>query len=210
MTEQKSSPPGEESEVLVVDDEPRLAGLFASWLTAGWSVSTAYSGDEALEKIDESTDIVLLDRRMPGQSGDDVLSTLRSKDDDTRVLMITAVEPDFDIIEMGFDDYLVKPVSKDELLTALTDVLERAAYESSVQEYYALVSKRALLEKEKTEHELGESTVYQELTDRIEEVAAETDQAIANFESHTDFAAAFRDIESGSDEVSGSLPDNPN
>ncbi|ELZ00934.1 response regulator receiver protein [Natrialba chahannaoensis JCM 10990] len=202
--EQNGSPVGEESEVLVVDDEPRLADLFEGWLASKWSVSTAYSGEEALEKVSESVDLVLLDRRMPEQSGDDVLATIRSRGYDTRVVMVTAVDPDFDIIDMEFDDYLVKPVSKDELLDNVADVLERAAYESSVREYYSLASKRALLEKEKAEHELNESTAYQELLARIDDVAAETDRTISRLESHTDFADVFRDLDSGTDGVSSS------
>ncbi|ADD07283.1 receiver box response regulator (plasmid) [Natrialba magadii ATCC 43099] len=201
MTERNGSPTSEQSEVLVVDDEPRLADLFESWLSAEWSVSTAYSGKEALEKITDTVNIVLLDRRMPEQSGDDVLSAIRSNGYDTRVVMVTAVDPDFDIIEMGFDDYLVKPVSKDELIASVEDVLGRAAYESSIREYYSLVSKRALLEKEKAEHELAENPAYQELTVRIEDIAAETDRTIARLEDHTDFADVFRDIDSGTDSV---------
>jgi len=155
------------AEVLVVDDEARLADLFAAWLQTDWVVETAYDGEEALEKMADSVEVVLLDRRMPGLSGDEVLEQIRDQGYDSRVVMVTAVDPDFDIIEMGFDDYLVKPVSKDELVDMVDDVADRSDYESDIQEYYALVSKKALLESEKADRELTNNEEYQDLTDRV-------------------------------------------
>ncbi len=84
-----------------------------------YDVRRAYEGHEALELLDGEVNIVLLDRRMPGLSGDEVLSELRRRELHSRVVMVTAVKPDFDIIDMGFDDYLVKPVSKDDLFTTV-------------------------------------------------------------------------------------------
>jgi len=121
------------AEVLVVDDEARLADLFAAWLQTDWVVETAYDGEEALEKMADSVEVVLLDRRMPGLSGDEVLEQIREQGYDSRVVMVTAVDPDFDIIEMGFDDYLVKPVSKDEIVDMVDDVADRSDYESDIQ-----------------------------------------------------------------------------
>jgi len=118
-------------------------------------------------KMADSVEVVLLDRRMPGLSGDEVLEQIRDQGYDSRVVMVTAVDPDFDIIEMGFDDYLVKPVSKDELVDMVDDVADRSDYESDIQEYYALVSKKALLESEKADRELTNNEEYQDLTDRV-------------------------------------------
>jgi DNA-binding response OmpR family regulator len=182
-------------QVLVVDDEPQLADLFATWLEADWTAAAAYSGSEALQKVDSSTEIVLLDRRMPGQSGDDVLEQLREEGYDCRVIMVTAVDPDFDIIEMGFDDYLVKPVSKDELLQAVESVASRNAYASTIQDYYALVSKKALLESEKGDHELEESGEYHELCERTDRLERELDDAVDQLSTHDDFVGAFEDLE---------------
>ncbi len=184
-------------EVLVVDDEARLADLFAAWLQTEWSVETAYDGEEALEKMADSVEVVLLDRRMPGLSGDEVLESIRADGYDCRVVMVTAVDPDFDIIEMGFDDYLVKPVSKDELLGMVSDVSTRTQYEADVQEYYALVSKKALLESEKADRELERNEEYQELRDRVETLQARVDETVSGMQSHDDFVGAFQDLQSG-------------
>ncbi len=183
-------------EILVVDDESRLADLFGAWLGSNWSVGTAYDGSEALEKMSDSVEVVLLDRRMPGLSGDDVLSEIRSRGYDCRVIMVTAVDPDFDIIEMGFDDYLVKPVSKDELIEIVENVADRSGYKADIQEYYALVSKKALLESEKTERELDDNTEYQDLIERVAELEARVDETVSGMSSHDDFVGAFQDLES--------------
>ncbi len=182
-------------EILVVDDEARLADLFAAWLTTEWTVETAYDGAEALEKMADSVEVVLLDRRMPGLSGDEVLETIREEGYDCRVVMVTAVDPDFDIIEMGFDDYLVKPVSKDELVDMVETVSVRSEYENEIQEYYALVSKKALLESEKTDRELSNNDEYVDLTERVTELEERVDETVSGMKSHDDFVGAFQDLE---------------
>ena len=59
--------------VLVVDDEEAVADAYTAQLEGEYETRTAYSGKEALETVDDGVDIVLLDRRMPGRSGDEVL-----------------------------------------------------------------------------------------------------------------------------------------
>ncbi|WP_226041478.1 response regulator [Natrinema sp. DC36] len=153
--------------VLIVEDEPDLANLYAAWLEDDCDVETAYDGSEALEAIDGAIDVVLLDRRMPGLSGDTVLETIREQSLECRVAMVTAVEPDFDIVELGFDDYLVKPVSKDELVDIIDQLLLRATHDEQLQEFFALASKKALLDDQKTESERRSSQEYAELEDRM-------------------------------------------
>jgi len=184
-------------EVLVVDDEARLADLFAAWIGTERPVETAYDGETALGKMAASVEVVLLDRRMPGLSGDEVLQAIRDEGYDARVVMVTAVDPDFDIIEMGFDDYLVKPVSKDELLDIVEKVQTRSTYEAEVQEYYSLVSKKALLESEKPDRELDNNEEYQELSARVGELRDRIDDTMTGMSSHDDFVGAFQDLPGG-------------
>ncbi len=152
---------------LIVEDEPDLANLYAAWLQGVCDVETAYDGNEALAAIDDSIDVVLLDRRMPGLSGDVVLDTIRDRGLDCRVAMVTAVEPDFDIIGMGFDDYLIKPVSKDELHSIIDQLMLRSTYDEQLQEFFALASKKALLDAEKTDAERKTSEEYARLEDQL-------------------------------------------
>lgn len=187
-----------EPDILVVDDETRLADLYAEWLQQdGWSVETVYDGDAALESLTASIEIVLLDRRMPERTGEDVLEAIRDGGYDARVVMATAVDPDFDIIEMGFDDYLVKPISQTELLTAVDHVTQRATYESDMQTYYTLVSKKALLESKKSAPELHDKEEYQTLCTRVEELEEQTDATVSGLRDHDEFVSVFQDITSG-------------
>ena len=181
--------------VLVVEDEPDLADLYATWLSSEYRVRTAYGGHEALDALDEEVAVVLLDRRMPGLSGDEVLTAVRDRGIDCRVAMVTAVEPDFDIIAMGFDDYLVKPVTKDALADTVSNLCSRNAYDEGVQELVSLASKKALLESEKGVAELEDNDEYQELTDRIETLRADLDQALGDGDDHESFVGFYRDLE---------------
>lgn len=101
---------------LVVDDEQEVADAYALRLRDYCDIETAYSGEAALSIItDSSIDVVLLDRHMPGLSGDDVLSALVERDYDGRVVMVTAVDPGIEVLDMPFDDYLCKPVDREEV-----------------------------------------------------------------------------------------------
>lgn len=184
--------------VLVVDDEPELASLFATWLDDQWTARVAHDGEEALSRIDEEVAVVLLDRRMPGTSGDEVLGTIRERGYDCPVIMVTAIDPDFDIIEMGFDDYLLKPVSADELKETVERVHRRSEYDEIMREYYSLASKRAVLQTEKSCSELERNEEFQRLESRLTALRESVDEAIEGLQTHEDFAAAFRDLDTGS------------
>jgi two-component system, OmpR family, response regulator AdeR len=181
--------------VLVVDDEPQLAELFAIWLDEEWTVRVAHDGEEALSRMDEEVAVVLLDRRMPGMAGDDVLDAIHEAGYNCRVIMVTAVDPDFDIIEMGFDDYLVKPVANDELLATVEGVHRRSEYDEIMREYYSLASKRAVLKTEKSCEELEGNEEFRELERRLTDLRKSVDGTAEGLQTHEEFAAAFRDID---------------
>jgi len=183
----------EPATVLVVDDEPDVADAYAAQLEDQYTVSTAYGGEEALDKMDASVEVVLLDRRMPGISGDEVLETVRERDLNIRVAMVTAVDPDFDIIEMPFDDYIIKPVSRDELYETIERLLNAASYEEQMRQYYALSAKHATLSANKPESELAENQQFQQLTEQMNSLRDELDDRLSEFDDD-DFAAAFRDL----------------
>ena len=182
------------STVLVVDDEQDVADLYSMWLQDDYEVLSAYEGDTALDVLDDAVDVVLLDRRMPGQSGDEVLEVIRERDLNCRVVMVTAVKPDFDILEMGFDDYLVKPVSKEDLRGTVEQMLTRVDYGAQLQEYYSLVSKKAVLESEKDPKTLEANDEYAELEREISQLRTEVDDAREELDDHEDFVGAFRDL----------------
>lgn len=185
--------------VLVVEDEPDLADLYAAWLDDEYRVRTAYGGNEALDVLDEvgdDVDAMLLDRRMPGLSGDEVLDAVTERGIDCRVAMVTAVEPDFDILEMGFDDYLVKPVTSETLGDTVDTLLTRGDYDAGVQDLFSLTSKKAMLEAEKSPSELADNEEYQELTARIDELRDDVDRSLEAVTEDDDFDELFREFDS--------------
>lgn len=164
--------------VLVVDDETSLADLYALWLADGAEVATAYGGGEALERVDANTDVVVLDRRMPRVSGDEVLGTIRNRSLDCRVAMVTAVDPDMDILDLEFDAYLPKAVSKDDLTTTVDRLARCSEYDTAVRRYLSLTAKRDALEATKPLEVLDSSDAYADLLAEID--ALETRDAVAD------------------------------
>jgi two-component system phosphate regulon response regulator PhoB len=119
--------------VLVVDDEPDITALVAYHLAKnGYRVSTAANGHDALRAVaDEKPALIVLDRMLPGISGDDVLATVRATvaSRDTPVLMLTARREELDRVRglsLGADDYLTKPFSTQELVLRVSAILRRS------------------------------------------------------------------------------------
>ncbi|MFB6296808.1 MAG: HalX domain-containing protein [Halobacteriales archaeon] len=173
--------------ILVVDDEPEVADAYALRLRMEYDdVETAYGGQEAIDAVSEDTDVILLDRRMPEVSGDDVLDAVRERGLDCGVIMVTAVTPDFDLIEMPFDDYLCKPVDKEDLFDAIEQQIQATEYDDRMSEFFSVTSKISVLEVEKTDAQLEDSEEYQELLERRDELQAEMDDTVDDFDDVTD------------------------
>jgi two-component system, OmpR family, response regulator len=117
--------------VLVVEDEPRLQrSLVKALREANYAVDSAGDGDEALFKA-ESADynVIILDVMIPGIDGWEVLGRLRRRKP-TPVLMLTARDAPADRVrglDLGADDYLIKPFDLSELLARLRSLIRRAA-----------------------------------------------------------------------------------
>ena len=118
--------------ILVVDDEPDIVALVAYHLAkAGYRVSTASSGSEALAAAsEEHPALIVLDLMLPEMSGFEVLEQLRANDAtrEVAVLMLTARREEPDRIRglsLGADDYLTKPFSPQELVLRVAAILRR-------------------------------------------------------------------------------------
>jgi DNA-binding response OmpR family regulator len=181
----------EPATVLVVDDETEVADVYALRLRNEYETRTAYGGEEALGVINEGVDVVLLDRRMPDRSGDEVLAEIREAAYDCKVIMLTAVDPGMDILEMDFDDYLCKPIEKADLVGAIEQQLRVQRYDDRLADYLEVTSKLALLESELPPRELRDNDRLERLRGRADELKAELDETLAEFE---DIDTAFREI----------------
>jgi DNA-binding response OmpR family regulator len=156
--------------ILVVDDERDLADLYAMWAGEKYRTMTAYGGEDALEKIDESVDVVLLDRRMPDLTGDEVLERIRETDHEVRVVMITAVDPGLDIIEMEFDKYLTKPISRPKLQRVIENMRVQMRKDGVLQKHDQVSNKMEALEEELEPETLEQSEGYSELQETLQEL----------------------------------------
>jgi CheY-like chemotaxis protein len=154
---------GGPAKVLVVDDEHPVAKLYKTYLEDDFEVLTANEGREALTMVDESVDVVLLDRRMPGMSGDEVLGHIRDRSYDCRVVMVTALDPDFEIADMPFDGYVTKPIGEEEMIEVVEQQLQYATYDDKLTEYFRVRSKLEVLEEEKAPETLEADERYAKL-----------------------------------------------
>ncbi|MFB3819842.1 MAG: response regulator [Candidatus Methylomirabilales bacterium] len=101
--------------VLVVDDEPDAVELLQEFLTGkGYEVVTACNGEEAIRRVKaDRPHLILLDVRMPGMTGLEVLKQVRQIDQEVGVIMVTAVneeETGRQALALGAFDYIVKPL----------------------------------------------------------------------------------------------------
>lgn len=171
----------DEPAVLIVDDETGLADLYEVWLSDSYTVTTVYGGEEALKLLDDSVDVVFLDRRMPDLSGDEVLSRIHENGFDVRVVLISAAGPDFDLLDVPFDGYLVKSADTDDLQDAVERMMDRAAYDESTQRLARLLSTKLVLEEHKHPSELRSHDGYHELLNQITTLYADDVDLPAEF-----------------------------
>lgn len=117
--------------LLIVEDEPSLAMAIRDELEfEGFEPSVVEDGAAALERIlKESPDLVVLDLMLPGRSGFDICREVRQQGRSTPIIMLTARAQEADKVrglELGADDYVVKPFSLAELTARIRAVLRRA------------------------------------------------------------------------------------
>lgn len=121
--------------ILVVDDEPRYVRLIeANLIAEGFQVLKAYDGQTAVDLVaDKQPDLVLLDVMMPGLSGFGACERIREFSS-VPIIMVTAKGEEQDRVrglDLGADDYIVKPFSATELLARVRAVLRRAQVSGS-------------------------------------------------------------------------------
>lgn len=120
--------------VLVVDDEETVRSLLQRILKeAGYDVVTAADGQEALDKVSQlKIEAVLLDIKMPGMSGMEVLRQLTTNWPETSVVMATAVadaQTAVEAMKLGAYDYVTKPFNRDDLVLTVQRAIEKKALE---------------------------------------------------------------------------------
>lgn len=120
--------------ILVVDDDPRITDLLRRILAfEGYSVAIAATGNDALNRaLERPPDLIILDIMLPGLNGLEVAQRLRAAGDTVPILMLTARDAVADRVqglEIGADDYLVKPFAPEELVARVKALLRRSQEE---------------------------------------------------------------------------------
>ena len=115
--------------VLIVDDNKQIVSILSEYCKKNnFIVSTVFNGEDALKEVEENKfDIVLLDVMMPKKDGFDVCREVR-KFSNVPIIMITARGEDYEKImglEIGADDYIVKPFSPGEIIARINAILRR-------------------------------------------------------------------------------------
>lgn len=168
--------------ILVVDDQRQLTEMYVSWLSDSYEVDKACDGQEALDTVDDSFDIILLDRRLGDMQGGDVLDQIKDRDIDCSVVMLTAYDPDEDIITKDFDAYVKKPVDKEALNDTIQTIQDRAEYNDRVRELIKIKNRIQVLETAMDDDRRDSSPFYQELCDYADDLEQELDTASDEFD----------------------------
>jgi DNA-binding NtrC family response regulator len=159
------------TKILIVDDEIIMRESLAGWLERdGYEIAVAASGEEALEILKDSRfDILLVDIKMEGISGLDVLNQVKEDDPDVAVVMITAygsISTAIEAMKKGAYDYLLKPFDPDALGVLIEKIIEHQA-----QARENIFLKEQYKDRTRFESMIGQSRPMQEIFDLIEDVA---------------------------------------
>ena len=154
--------------ILVVDDEPRYLRLLeANLATEGYQVSTAMDGEEAVESFSSNpVDLILLDVMLPHMDGFTACQRIRQFST-VPIIMLTAKGEEHDRVrglDVGADDYLVKPFSVMELLARVRAVLRRAQVAETGQDRF-FTHENLRIDFARAEVWLGEVPVYLSATE---------------------------------------------
>jgi len=109
--------------VLVIDDEPPIRKLLRTGLAAhGYHVLEAPNGKAALEQLDASPNLIILDLGLPDMQGHELLKTIRSRNDRVPIVILSSRDDEagkVQALDLGADDYVTKPFGMDELLARM-------------------------------------------------------------------------------------------
>jgi len=182
------------SKILIVDDELIMRESLAGWLERdGHTVDKAASGEEALEKCEKTRyDILLLDIKMEGMSGLEVLKKVKENDPDVSVVMITAygsIPSAIEAMKSGAYEYLLKPFDPDELMMLIEKIIEHQAERRETQ-----FLREQYKERTRFENMIGQSGVLQGVFDFIEKIAPTDSTILIKGETGTGKGLAARAI----------------
>jgi DNA-binding NtrC family response regulator len=191
------------TKILIVDDELIMRESLAGWLERdGYEVQTAPSGEEALEKLKETRfDILLVDIKMEGISGLDVLRHVKENDPDVAIVMITAygsIPTAIEAMKNGAYDYMLKPFDPNELGVLIEKIIR---YQDQAREMQFL--REEVKERTRFESMIGQSRPMQEIFDLISDVAPMDSTVLITGQTGTGKGLAAKAIHTNSPRCNG-------
>jgi DNA-binding NtrC family response regulator len=193
----------QKTKILIVDDELIMRESLAGWLERdGFEVTKTASGEEALEVLKCSRfDILLVDIKMEGMSGLDVLKQVKESDPEVSVVMITAygsISTAIEAMKNGAYDYLLKPFEPDELGVLIEKI---TAFQAQARENLYL--KQQYQDRTRFESMIGQSKSMQEIFDLIQDIAPTGSTVLITGETGTGKELAARAIHTHSPRSEG-------
>ena len=191
------------TKILIVDDEIIMRESLAGWLERdGHEVAAAASGEEAMKILKDSRfDILLVDIKMEGMSGLDVLKQVNEDDPDVAVVMITAygsISTAIEAMKKGAYDYLLKPFDPDALGVLIDKIIE---HQAQVRENIYL--REQYKDRTRFESMIGQSKSMQEIFDLIEDIAPMESTVLITGETGTGKGLAAKAIHTKSPRYDG-------
>jgi DNA-binding NtrC family response regulator len=191
------------AKILIVDDELIMRESLAAWLQRdGHTVDTAPSGEAAMEKLKEARfDIMLVDIKMEGMSGLDVLQHVKENDPDVAIVMITAygsIPTAIEAMKNGAYDYMLKPFDPNELGVLIDKIIKHQD-----QEREMLFLREEHKERTRFESMIGQSKPMHEIFDLICDVAPMESTVLITGETGTGKGLAAKAIHTNSPRCNG-------
>jgi DNA-binding NtrC family response regulator len=191
------------TKILIVDDELIMRESLAGWLERdGYAVQTAPSGEDALEMLKETRfDILLVDIKMEGISGLDVLGHVKENDPDVAVVMITAygsIPTAIEAMKRGAYDYMLKPFDPNELGVLIEKIIR---YQDQAREMQFL--REEVKERTRFESMIGQSKPMQRVFDLICDVAPMDSTVLITGQTGTGKGLAAKAIHTNSPRCNG-------
>jgi len=191
------------AKILIVDDELIVRESLADWLKRdGHKVDTAASGEEALEKCKKTRfDILLVDIKMEGMDGIELLKRVKEDDPDVAVVMITAygsIPSAIEAMKSGAHDYLLKPFDPDELGVVIEKII---AEQNRAKE--TLYLRQEYKDRTRFENMIGQSKAMQEIFDLIQKIAPIDSTVLITGETGTGKSLAAKAIHTNSPRSEG-------
>ena len=182
--------------VLLADDDPRLLEMYSLWLSTEYDVVTVENGRDALHALDESMDVAVLDRTMPGLTGDEVVAAVRSIGQPTPIAFLTSMQVSPSDVSLPADRLLCKPISKDELHGAIESLLGLEDRSSIAREVDARKHRLKFVERHLGSSVTG-TDAYERARADLEAIEDERESALGEREPWRRFLGARDDDPTG-------------